>query len=151
MTQFTQHPVETVIETCTIIDAAKRMIKHSVGALVITDETGRVPIGIITDRDLVVLVSEGMDPNSATVGCLGRAPLTSVPVTAGLREVTELMHKQGIRRIPIVDKLGELAGLVSLDDILLLLGREMADAAGAISEELIQERSIAAIRAHRLT
>lgn len=141
LVRFTQRLVQTVEGSCVLVEAARRMIQKSVGALVITDASGTDPIGIITDRDLVVLIAEGLDPNEATVGALSKAPLASVSVNATLREVTDLMHKHGVRRLPIIDAQGQLAGLVSLDDVLVELSHELSDAAGAISEEISHERA----------
>jgi CBS domain-containing protein len=146
LAELARRPVRTVEPSCTLREAARLMIRYSVGALVITDSTGSNPTGIVTDRDLVVMISEGLDPEQATVDCLVKAPLTTIPVEASLREVTDLMHKHGVRRLPVVDSEGELIGLVSLDDVVVLLGRELADAAAAIEEGLSHERAFAAVR-----
>jgi CBS domain-containing protein len=146
LAELAHRPVRTVEAGCTLIEAARLMIRHSVGALVITDPSGTRPTGIVTDRDLVVMISEGLDPEGATVDCLVKAPLTTIPVDASLREVTDLMHKHGVRRLPVVDRKDQLIGLVSLDDVLVLLGRELADAAAAIEEGLSHERALAAVR-----
>jgi signal-transduction protein with cAMP-binding, CBS, and nucleotidyltransferase domain len=112
LAELARRPVRTVEPSCTLREAARLMIRYSVGALVITDSTGSNPTGIVTDRDLVVMISEGLDPEQATVDCLVKAPLTTIPVEASLREVTDLMHKHGVRRLPVVDSECELIGLV---------------------------------------
>ena len=71
-------PVETVQGSCTIADAARAMLKHSVGALVIADASRR-PTGIVTDRDLVTMISEGLDPKQATRSIPWRGDRSSRP------------------------------------------------------------------------
>jgi CBS domain-containing protein len=147
LAQLTQQPVHTVQASSTVAEAARLMCIHSVGALVITDATEVTPLGIITDRDLVWMVSEGLDPRTATVDQYVRATLHSVCVTASLSDVTRAMREHGVRRLPIVDTEGRLLGIVALDDVLVLLGRELADVAAAITGELKQERPIGAAKA----
>ena len=93
-----------------------------------------------------VLLAEGVDPTKDTIGGFAGQMLQTIPVSDGIRDVTEKMHKHGVRRLPVVDSEGQLAGIVSLDDILLLLGREMGDIAAPIETELTKERSISALR-----
>lgn len=138
--QMLRQPVRTVEPACTLVEAAREMVAHSVGALVISEAPEGIPTGIITDRDLVIMIAEGLDPGTATVSERIKAPLATVPIAASLREVTDLMHKHGVRRLPVVDAEGHLAGMIALDDVLILLGHEMADAAAAIEEGLSRER-----------
>jgi len=144
LTKLTQKPVYSVQPTDTVAKATPLMCDHSVGALVITDATGVTPLGVITDRDLIWMIAEGLDPQVAEVGQFVHAPLHTARVTDSLSEVTHKMREHGVRRLPIVDQEGRLIGLVSLDDVLVLLGRELADAAGAISGEMAHERRIGA-------
>ncbi len=136
-----RRPVVTVGPSCTVRDAARRMMAKSVGALVVTELSGATPTGIVTDRDLVALVAEGVDPDTATVACLAQSRLETVFTDQGVRDVTDRMHKHGVRRLPVTDRSGRLVGIVSLDDILVLLGREMADVAETIQEEISRERA----------
>jgi CBS domain-containing protein len=144
--EIVRKPARTIEPGRTLVEAAQEMIRHSVGALVISDAADAEPTGIVTDRDLVVMLAEGLDPETATVDCLVKAPLTTVPLSATLRETTELMRKAGVRRLPVLDAAGRLLGLVSLDDVLRTLGRELSDLAMAVTEELEHERAISAIR-----
>jgi len=139
---FTEKSVRAVEGSCSLVEAAQQMIEHSVGALVIQGPGQQGLAGIITDRDLVMMLAEGLDPNTATVGSLVKAPLATIEVHASLSEAAELMHKHGVRRLPILDREGALIGLVSLDDVIATLSGELAAAAGAISEEISHERSI---------
>ena len=142
LAKLTQKPVETIRSSTSVADAARLMCRHSVGALVITDDTELTPLGVITDRDIVWMVAEGLDPRDACVDQFARAPLHTVCVTESLSDVTAKMRIHGIRRLPIVDTEGRLLGIVTLDDVLALLGKEMADAAAAIQAEVRHEREI---------
>lgn len=139
---LTQRPVRTIQVSDTVAEAARLMCEYSVGALVITDAARVTPKGIITDRDLVWMISEGWNPQEATVGQFVGAPLQTVQVTDSLADAIKKMGEHGVRRLPIVDQDGQLRGLVSLDDILMLLGRQMADAAAAVTGELDHERRV---------
>jgi CBS domain-containing protein len=142
--ELTQRPVRTVKPTDTVASAARLMCDHAVGALVITDDSGVTPLGVITDRDLVWMIAEGLDPRVAEVGQFVHSPLQTVCVTDSLSDVTHKMREYGVRRLPILDSEARLIGLVSLDDVLVLVGRELADAAGAITDEIEHERRIGA-------
>jgi CBS domain-containing protein len=142
LADLTQKPVYTVQPEDTVARAARLMCDHGVGALVITDPSGTTPLGLITDRDLVWMIAEGLDPKTAEVSQFVHSALQTVRVTDSLSDVTHKMREHGVRRLPILDQESRLIGLVSLDDLLVLLGRELADAAGAISGELAQEHRI---------
>ena len=142
LAKLTLAPVRTIQPSATVAEAACLMCEQSVGALVITDASGVTPLGIITDRDLVWMISEGFDARETTVDQFVRSPLQTVRVSESLSDATKKMRESGVRRLPIVDQEGRLLGIVSLDDILVLLGRELADAAAAISGELEHERRI---------
>lgn len=144
--QLTDKEVHTVQPGDTIAKAAGIMCDKSVGALVIVDGSGVTPLGVITDRDLVWMIAEQLDPQVAEVGQFVHAPLHTAKVSDSLLDVTRKMRECGVRRLPIVDQEARLVGLVSLDDVLVLLGRELADAAGSITGEFRDERRIAAAR-----
>jgi len=144
---FTQRAVHTVRPAETVREAARRMCRHEVGALVVTDQPDGTPMGIITDRDIVWMIAEGLDPAVAVVGSLLQLPLHTVRVSDGLAAAARAMRTHGVRRLPILDETGRLAGLVSLDDLLGVLGREVADLAAAVDAEIARERRLAAPRA----
>lgn len=146
LVELANRPLRTVEGSCTVREAARRMVEHAVGALVITDASGTTPLHIITDRDLVVMLAEELDPDRATVDCLAHKPLETIPVGAGLAEAARKMRDAGVRRLPIVDAERRLVGIVSLDDILVALGREMGDVERAIRSEIAHEREVAYIR-----
>jgi CBS domain-containing protein len=114
----------------TIAEAAALMRDHCLEDLVVTDpeEGGRMPIGIVTDRDIVVsVVAENLDPNQVMLGDIMGGRLVTAYESQSVEEVISLMRAAGVRRMPIVDIYDELAGIVSLDDLLAVLASEMGD------------------------
>jgi CBS domain-containing protein len=101
--------------------AAERMHARNVGTLVVVNDRDE-PIGMLTDRDLALrVVGVGKDPFRTTVG----QAMTQHPMTlsgeATLESAIAAMCAEPCRRLPLVDPMGKLVGLVSLDDVLRLL------------------------------
>jgi CBS domain-containing protein len=119
-------------------EAAKLMREHHIGDVVVVDvPNGRqIPVGIVTDRDIVVeLVAMHLNPADFTVGDLVARDLVTISEQAGVSEAIEIMRAKGVRRVPVVDAYGALTGIVSIDDLLHLLAGEMADLATLIRRE----------------
>lgn len=111
-----------------IRDAAELMRYHHVGDLVLTEQGGEGlrPVGIVTDRDLVVeILAKGVDPDSVTLADLVTTELVTIAEQATVFECSQLMQARGIRRIPVVDAAGTLVGIVSLDDLLEFIAEEI--------------------------
>lgn len=126
----------------TIYEVAQLMREYHAGDLVVTDELGgkRTPVGIVTDRDIVVeVLAEGLNPSGLTAGDIMSASLVTVKEHDGMFEVLRLMRSEGVRRAPIVDESGALIGIVSLDDLLELIAEELGDLASLIREERRKE------------
>ncbi len=120
--------VITVQRDATVLHAAVLMRQHHVGDVVVIEnrDNKTVPIGIVTDRDIVVeLVATELDCNVITVGDI-IAKLIAVKDSAGVFEAIQLMANKGVRRLPVVDADGGLVGIITLDDLLLLLSKELA-------------------------
>lgn len=118
--------------------AASRMVERKVGTLVILDPAKR-PIGLLTDRDVVVRVlAEVRDPRQTRVAeVMTRDPRTAsekTPIEEAL--ALSMMRAGAFRRLPVVGHDGALAGLVSLDDILALLAEEFAQVAALLNEQM---------------
>ncbi|MGH8685562.1 MAG: CBS domain-containing protein [Nitrosospira sp.] len=112
----------------TILDAAKLMRQHHVGDVLVVEERGgaRVPVGIVTDRDLVVeIMATELDQTVITVGDIMVPELVTVKESAGIFETIEYMRSKAVRRLPIVDENGVLVGILALDDLLELLSEEL--------------------------
>jgi CBS domain-containing protein len=127
--------VETVPATTPCTEAARRMRDADVGSVIVA-EAGR-PLGIVTDRDLVVRVlATGGDAEKLTVGdVMSRKPIF-VSQTRDVPYVLELMRDMAVRRIPVVDDNHQLVGVVALDDIILSVSSELAAVAETIRKEM---------------
>lgn len=115
-------------ETSALV-VAKIMRQHHVGALVVVDaqEKSR-PLGIITDRDLVLeLMAEGLDPAVFTAGDIMTVDLVTATPNMDAMEAVQLMKKHRLRRLVLADDQGRLVGIITMEDVLELLTRELAD------------------------
>lgn len=125
-----------------VLEAARLMRQHHVGDVLVVEDRGgsRVPIGIVTDRDLVVeIMAAQLDPMAITVGDIMVSELVTVKESAGLFEAIEYMHAKGVRRLPVVADNGGLVGILTLDDLLELLAEEMAALARLVKYEQKKE------------
>ncbi|MGC2048665.1 MAG: CBS domain-containing protein [Gallionella sp.] len=124
------------------LEAAKLMRQHHVGDLVVVDDNEgvKVPVGIITDRDLVVeIMAPELDQTAITVGDIMTPELAVVKEDAGLYEAIQYMRAIGVRRLPVVNNSGGLVGILTLDDMLELLAEEMSTLAKLVKHEQKKE------------
>ena len=106
-----------------VVDAARRMADLHVGDLIVVDEPAHGlphPIGIITDRDLVVRVLARPDraPATTRIAEVMRRDIVLAAEGDDVESVVAKMRKHAIRRIPIIDDSGGLQGVLSVDDVL---------------------------------
>ena len=121
-----QHRVDTALHTELVQAAAQRMGSRCVGTLVVVDAQDR-PIGMLTDRDLALrVVGAGGDPLLVTVADVMTGQVEVIREDASIETALAAMRQHGVRRLPVVDADGRLAGIVSLEDVVALLAREMA-------------------------
>lgn len=129
----------------TIAGAAKLMRDQHVGSVLIVDEQDgkRVPVGIVTDRDLVVeVIAPGLDPDAITVGDIMMTGFAVVKEETGVFEAIKYMRAKGVRRLPVVDREEKLVGIVTLDDLLILLSEELDALAKLVTREQQNEVTI---------
>lgn len=113
---------------------ARRMQEHNVGTVVIVEE--RRPVGIITDRDLALaLGARRLSPDVPVREVMTRHVL-AVPEDMGVFTATRFIQQRKVRRLPVVDREDRLVGLVSLDDLLRWLARELSNLAEGIGPEV---------------
>ncbi|MBS0496683.1 MAG: CBS domain-containing protein [Gammaproteobacteria bacterium] len=126
----------------TVVEAAKLMRQYHVGAVIVVEKRdGRqVPVGVVTDRDLVVeVVATELDENVITVGDIMAQEVFTIKESTASYEAIELMRRKTARRLPVVDETGELVGILTLDDALQLLSEELLDLAKLVRYEQKKE------------
>lgn len=136
--------VITVRPDATVLHAATLMRQYHVGdVVVIEDRKGKsMPIGIVTDRDIVIeLVATELDCKVITTGDIMANNLTVINESAGIFEAIQLMTAKGVRRLPVVDDGGGLLGIITLDDLLLILAKELGSLSKLVSREQKNEVS----------
>lgn len=126
-----------------VLEAAQLMRRYHVGAVVVVDETNdkRFPVGVVTDRDLVmeVLVNK-LDPETVLIGEILGESVVSVKASDAVFDTIQHMRSRGVRRVPVVDDNRELVGIIAVDDLFALLAEEMTELYKLIRHE--QEREI---------
>ncbi|MDP1644052.1 MAG: CBS domain-containing protein [Thiobacillus sp.] len=142
--EICNHEVVIAEKALSVVDAAQLMRKHHVGDLVVVEERGgcKYPVGIVTDRDIVVeVVAAGVSPEALKVGDIMGPEVATVRESEGLFEALRYMRDKGVRRMPVVDREGGLVGILTLDDLLSLLAEEMTELAKLVSHERQREAS----------
>ena len=113
--------VEVIAPGATFAAAASTLRDRRISSLVVS-EGGR-PEGIVTERDIVSVIADGLDPGATSIGeRMAGEPLT-VDRGADIREAARLMAERGIRHLPVVDG-GELVGMISMRDLVTWASRE---------------------------
>jgi CBS domain-containing protein len=103
------------------------MAARNVGSLLVVDERQRV-LGVVTDRDLALrVVAQGRDPHLTRVSDVMTPHPDTVSEETSVEDALAVMRSHGVRRLPVVGPGGTVAGVVSLDDILVLLAQEFGD------------------------
>jgi len=100
-------------------EVARMMVDHDCGEIpVIENRSGKLPIGVVTDRDIVCrTVANDINPVALTAAdCMSR-PIVTVTPEMSLDECCRIMEEKLIRRVPVVDARGECCGIISLADI----------------------------------
>ncbi len=116
----------------TIAEACREMKSKGIGTIVAISDDYK-PIGLLTDRDIAMrVVAEGKSVDKTTVEDVMSHGVASLPEDASIKTATELMRDKGVRRIPITDENGRVTGIISFDDLLVLLGMEMGNLASAV-------------------
>lgn len=111
------------------------MRDKNIGAVVIAQADE--PLGIVTDRDLVIRVlAEDRPPQEIELGSIMSTHPAFLARHRTLDDAIAAMRQYRIRRLPVVDESGNLDGILSLDDLLMLLGRQFGEIGEAVREEL---------------
>jgi CBS domain-containing protein len=119
---MTEAPLDTVEEGLTVAFAANVMKERARGSLIVVDD-GK-PIGIVTERDLVRrVIAEDKSISATKIGDIMSSPLISVGPEATISSAANVMYKNGIRRLPVIEE-GRLLGIVTSTDLARTMQRE---------------------------
>ncbi|MCU9958450.1 CBS domain-containing protein [Burkholderia sp. BKH01] len=113
--------VSTCFATITVVEAAERMRDAHAGDLVVVREREGhlLPVGMVTDRDIVLaVVSPGAEAGALFVGDIMSEPVAIANGDEDVWLLAKRMRQHGIRRLPVVGDDGQLVGIVTLDDLL---------------------------------
>lgn len=113
--------VETVVD---------RMAQEDVGSVVVVE--GDAPVGVLTDRSIALAIGESEGLTDATAEDVMSEDLVTVRSDDGIFEVARTLGDAGVRRVPVVDDDGTLEGIVSLDDLVVVISEELAEISDVI-------------------
>jgi CBS domain-containing protein len=142
---YCNHSPVTVTRRDGVIDAASLMRDKHVGCVVVVERgeggTSR-PVGILTDRDIVVglLAQTDRQLHLVRVDDIMTAQPVLAKDTDDLSDTLLKMRAKGIRRLPVVSETGALVGLISFDDLLEYVQEEVSDLARLVSRERHREQ-----------
>jgi CBS domain-containing protein len=125
-----------------ISEAARRMRERHVGSLVVVEneDDGTLPIGIITDRDIVVdVLGRNLDPHTTKVASVMSSPIVVADESEDVSEAIQRMQVHGVRRVVITGAHGALAGIFTLDDLLRLNAEQAAVPLTVLAKEQSRE------------
>jgi len=132
---------DTVIaqRATTLVEAARLMRERHVGCLVVVEESpaGQLPVGVITDRDLVTAVlARDVEVHALRVDDVASDEPVIIREKASLPDALALMQAKGVRRVIVADEAGLLQGVLALDDVIEAVAEQMQ----AISKALTSGR-----------
>lgn len=121
-----------------VVRVAQLMRENHVGALIVIEDAAprNRPIGIVTDRDLVIeVLAMDVNPQTLTAADVMTANPQTVRDGEAIFEAVETMRRAGVRRLPVVDAENRLVGIVTFDDLVEVLAQELGGLAGTIRRE----------------
>jgi CBS domain-containing protein len=131
------------LPNATVDLAAQSMKRHDIGSVPVVDgeETKRL-LGIVTDRDLALkVVAAGLDARQTRVEAVMTRKLVTCGLQDDLQTALDAMSRSQLRRIPVVDSLGRLAGIIAQADIATRL--EQPEATGKVVERISRSKKAA--------
>jgi CBS domain-containing protein len=126
-----------------IREAVRLMRQHHIGDVVVveTKEGHRRPIGILTDRDIVIeLLAADLDLDKLAIGDAMSFDLVTVRESDELLETIDRMGERGVRRVPVVNDAGALVGILAVDDMIAIAAEQLSGLARLVSRERSREQ-----------
>ncbi len=128
-----------------VLDAARLMREHHVGDVLIVEEREgeRMPLGILTDRDLAIeVVAAGGDAERLRVADVMSGDLLTAKEEDDTMATLQRMRNGGVRRMPVVNRTGGLIGIITVDDFINVFAEQMEDLVRLVSREQLRERKV---------
>jgi CBS domain-containing protein len=127
----------------TVLEAARLMREKHLGDLIIVDDPKDefTPVGLITDRDIVIrVIGNELSASQTRVGDVMRTPLVTASDSEDSNAAIARMRQHGVRRLPVTGRQGKLVGIVTMDDLLKRLRAEVDSLLDIVAKEQDQER-----------
>ena len=143
--EYCNRKVLTVEPEVSITEVASMMREYHVGTLVVVEREGGLsrPVGIVTDRDLVIeVIAQEVPSDALVVKDVMNKDLVHVTEQETLLNTIELMQSRGVRRIVVLDDNGNLQGLITADDAIELIAEAMNNLCNIVRREISNEQSI---------
>ncbi len=142
--QYCNRHVITTTRSTEIDEVARMMRHHHVGTVVVVEHRGDAdypyPIGIVTDRDLVVeVLAQGLTPSAVTVSDIMSSTLVTAKETDNLWHTLDRMSVKGVRRLLVVDVGGVLVGILTVEDVLTALAVGLSDLTRLVQRGIARE------------
>lgn len=128
-----QDDVVTASPETPVRTAAAQMAENDVGAVVVVENDE--PAGVVTDRKIALAIEDQPDIGQQNLDTLLEGDVATADPSMTVFEALRLMSERDIRRLPIVDEDETLQGIITLDDMLVLLGTEFENAAEVIQSQ----------------
>jgi CBS domain-containing protein len=143
--EYCNREVMIVEPETSITEVSSLMREYHVGTLVVVDQAGNAPrpIGVITDRDLVIeLLAQEVPADSVTIKDVINKELVCVTEQETLLNCIELMRSKGIRRLVVTNDNGTLQGILTADDALELIAEAVRNLSHLVGREIANEQAL---------
>ncbi|HIK02134.1 TPA: CBS domain-containing protein [archaeon] len=115
-------PVITIKPDSSLLEASKLMRDKDIGAIIVLD--GAEAVGIVTEHDFVIFVSNGTDINETKVGDVMSSPLFTISPDSSIIDAAKFMGSNKIRKLPVVEN-NQLKGIITSEDIAKIAPAEL--------------------------
>jgi predicted transcriptional regulator len=137
--KISSQEVTSISKFTSILEAVKLMKKNNVGTVIVVDQENNNPVGILTDRDIIIkIICDEVNPHDVSVGDVMNDDLLILKTYQDINECLEMMCVKKVRRAPIVDENNKLCGVVSMDDLLMLIADELSSLAKLVCKQATQ-------------
>jgi len=141
--KYASRKVVTISEYASLFEAASMMKKENIGAVVIVKDNNNLnPIGMLTDRDIVTkLIADKASLEDINVKDTITNDLLTISEGDSFESAIEALAKKGVRRAPLVDKNNFLIGLITLDDLLIRIIKNLNSLLNVVEKQVASNKT----------